>query len=562
MRLPRSLASLFALLLFLGLVVSGARAAEKPLVAVFLYDGKLPEQVALEAVVKKLVAEHADKVALRTMHAGRAETVPFLKRHGFTRKNAPLLLLMDGPGENAKIQRKVYVDPAQSEQRTVRLVSSVLKLPRPPAEHPKPGPVVTIVPDGGAAEKKLLVSAVGSQRVTRVGRWLDTNGILTYRVQVPDELRYADLHAEIGGSFAVDWADDPRGRWTSLMDSHRYFGAAADTVSTRVSPVSSLDEVLPKLTGDLYLRVRSNGQGRNQVFFARMEVVARAPGAESAEGAWLREAEQLRDARLRELVPNRESHTPLSGTVDRNTRLTVERSPYLLQGDLLVAPNATLTVDPGVTVHVVGNCAIRVQGQLVAKGSAALPILFSPSTPRQADDWKGIAFAPLPNRPAGNASVLEYCRIVNAANVDLPQFAGEIAHCIIEGGLTGITLRSGGTGRIHHNRFLRCRRGLVVNQGTGEVTENEWLECHIATAFASTGGSVFPRFERNSLVRSRVSAVNYLKTPGREMPRLSLPHNHWSETPPEKLIGGGADAGPVTLEPRLDSAPEGVGPRW
>jgi hypothetical protein len=394
------------------------------------------------------------------------------------------------------------------------------------------------------------------------GRWAVGSGILVYRFQIPDELRYADLHAELGGNFTLEWSELPKGPWTPLMDSHRYFGAASDAITTRVSPVASLDELIAKLAGDLYLRVRTNGRGQNRVFFARLEVVSRSPQATTSEVDWIREAERMRDEKLALINPGKGPTTPLGGELATNLRLVEDRSPYLLTGDLTVAPNVTLTIDPGVTVRVAGNAAIRVRGQLVAKGTAAAPIVFAPGVPRQPDDWKGIAFSPLPTRPSGSASVMEYCRVVNAAAVDLPQFAGEISHCVFDGGQAGVILRGGGTGRIHHNRFRRCQRGLVVDGGAGEVTENEWVECQIATAFTDIGSSTPFKFEQNSLVRSRLSAVNYFKVPGKTLPPLNLPNNHWDGTPMERLIGGGADAGPVTLEPRLPAPPDGVGPGW
>jgi len=559
-RIPALLLVLAALA---GCWTARAAVSAEPIpAAVLLYDGKLPAHVTLEAAVRKLVEPFTAKVELRTMHAGRAETTPFLQRHGFTRKNAPLLLLMDGRGDAAKVRRKVYVDPAYDEKKTARLVLSVLKLPMPPAEHPKPGPVVTVVPDGGAAETKLLSSAVGTQRVTPTGRWLEASGMLIYRLKIPDELRYADLHAEVGGNFTIEWAESAKGPWTPLMDSHRYFGAASDAITTRVSPSVSLDALVTRLASDLFVRVRTNGRGRNRVYFARLEVVARSPQSDSAESAWLREAERMRDEQLAILAPGKLPHTPLGGILATNLQLSADKSPYLLTGDLTVNPNVTLTVEPGVTIRVAGNAAIRVRGQLVAKGTAKEPILFGPSVARQPDDWKGIAFAPLPTRPSGSSSVMDYCRVVNAAAVDLPQFAGEISHSIFEGGLAGIVLRGGGTGKIHHNRFLRCIQGLVVEGGTGDVTDNEWLECQIATGFSNLSTGTPLRFEQNSFVRARLAAVNYLKVPGKTMPTLNLPNNYWAGTPDEKVIGGGPDAGPVMLEPKLTMAPVGAGPGW
>src|SRR5690606_30890090 len=131
-----------------------------------------------------------------------------------------------------------------------------------------------------------------------------------------------------------------------------YFGAASDTITTRVSPIVKLDPVLDKLTGDLYLRVRTNGRGRNHAFVARLEVVARAPEVDSAEDAWLRDAEALRDAALKQVIPNSAGNTAVGGDLTANTTWTADKSPYLLLGDLRVAPTATLTIEPGVTVRV------------------------------------------------------------------------------------------------------------------------------------------------------------------------------------------------------------------
>jgi len=539
--------------------VTSASASARP-VAVLLYDGKQPVQQALETVVRAAVEPSADKVELRVLHAGRAESVPFLKLHGFTRKNAPLLLLMDGPTPAAKVRRKVYLDPARDSRQNVRLVLSVLNLPAPVAEHPKPGPVVTVVADGGEPEKKLLASAVGNQQLADGGRKLGATGVVVYRLRLPDELRYADLRAELSGGFGLDWGESAEGPWTVLADSQQYFGIGAEAVTGKLSPVVKLDPILEKLTGDLFLRVRANGQV--PAWVARLEVTARAPGSESAERDWLVEVARLRKEALAKVTPGAEGQHQLGGRIAKNTTLLAADSPYVLYSDLVVAAGATLTLEPGTTLRVPHGIAIRVQGQLVAKGSAMDPIQFVPAVPRQSDDWKGIFFTPMPGRSSGEASVLEYCRVANAATVELSRFAGEVSHCIIENGLAGLTLRNGGTGRIHHNRFLRCRRGLVVQGGAGEVTLNEWNGCSIAIAVTEQDVKLPLRFEQNSILGSPAGAVTYFKIPGQTQPPLVLSNNHWGSAAPEKRVGGGDDAAAVVFDPVLAAPPADSGPGW
>jgi len=549
------------LLVACGVLISGARAgAQTRPVAVLLYDGKLPEQQALEGLVHTAIEPNTGKVELRILHAGRAESVPFLKLHGFTRKNAPLLLLMDGAGPNAKIRRKVYLDPARDPRQTVRLVLSVLKLPAPVAEHPKPGPVVTIVANGDDEEKKRLASTVGNQRITEGVRALEATGIAVYRMSLPDELRYADLRVELSGGFGLDWSDRATGPWTPLAGSQRYFGIGAEAVTGRLTPVVKLDPVLEKLTGDLFVRVRSIG--RRPALLGRLEVVARAPETESAERDWLIEVARLSKEALAKVTPGAEAHHQIGGLIARNTTLLAADSPYLLNSDLTVTSGATLTIEPGTTLRIPRGIAIRVQGQLVAKGGAKDPIQFLPAVAKQSDDWKGILFSPLLARPSGEKSVLEYCRVVNAATVELSHFAGEISHCIFENGLAGVTLRNGGTGRLHHNRFLRCQRGLVVQGGAGEVTLNEWVDCPIAVAVSAQDAKLPLRFERNSVLGSPVGAVTYFKVPGQSLPPLVLSNNHWGTATAAKLVGGGEDAATVVFEPILEAPPTNIGPGW
>jgi len=61
---------------------------------------------------------------------------------------------------------------------------------------------------------------------------------------------------------------------------------------------------------------------------------------------------------------------------------------YLLDGDYVVPPGITLTVDPGVTVRSPYNVELQIQGHLNAIGAPAQPITFGP----QFGEWEGIYF--------------------------------------------------------------------------------------------------------------------------------------------------------------------------
>lgn len=80
----------------------------------------------------------------------------------------------------------------------------------------------------------------------------------------------------------------------------------------------------------------------------------------------------------------------LSGEIGTNTTLYASNSPYTASGNLTVASNVTLTLEPGVTLRLRNNCGITVHGSLVALGNPQQPIAFT-RYPGDAN-WERILF--------------------------------------------------------------------------------------------------------------------------------------------------------------------------
>ncbi|NDB35606.1 MAG: hypothetical protein EB023_09765 [Flavobacteriia bacterium] len=93
------------------------------------------------------------------------------------------------------------------------------------------------------------------------------------------------------------------------------------------------------------------------------------------------------------------AQTTVSGGIYNNTTWNLAGSPYLVTGSIVVFPNRTLTIEPGVEVIVTadntfntGNFIyLEVRGTLIANGTSNAPIVFtSTDTTTGFYNWEGI----------------------------------------------------------------------------------------------------------------------------------------------------------------------------
>ncbi|MFH2095884.1 MAG: choice-of-anchor Q domain-containing protein [Bacteroidota bacterium] len=108
------------------------------------------------------------------------------------------------------------------------------------------------------------------------------------------------------------------------------------------------------------------------------------------------------------------AQTPVSGTL--SGFLPASGSPYLVEGDIIIDDNTTLTIEPGTTFDFQGFYSIIVNGCLLAVGTLTDTILFTyTGVPDTCSNgllsWDGIKF---PQTGSNNdSSILEYCHFTN-----------------------------------------------------------------------------------------------------------------------------------------------------
>ncbi|MCA9148289.1 MAG: hypothetical protein KDA92_03260, partial [Planctomycetales bacterium] len=79
----------------------------------------------------------------------------------------------------------------------------------------------------------------------------------------------------------------------------------------------------------------------------------------------------------------------VSGTIASDTAWTTADSPYVVTGNITISSQATLTIEPGVTVQFRPNVGMTVNGRLLAEGTPAERITFERALTSK---WSGINF--------------------------------------------------------------------------------------------------------------------------------------------------------------------------
>jgi hypothetical protein len=162
------------------------------------------------------------------------------------------------------------------------------------------------------------------------------------------------------------------------------------------------------------------------------------------------------------LPTNVSAATNVSGSIDDNTVWDKTSSPYILTGNILIKDNASLTIEPGVTVDL-SQYYIQVNGTLNSRGRAEENIAFSTSYFRDAHidflspskNW---------NEQTGSGSIIEnaafnkvYLNISSSAKISSNAFNGTTNSPIF---LTG------GNPSISDNQFTVTGSGLSVTGGS------------------------------------------------------------------------------------------------
>ncbi|GAB4337090.1 MAG: hypothetical protein Kow0037_19380 [Calditrichia bacterium] len=174
-----------------------------------------------------------------------------------------------------------------------------------------------------------------------------------------------------------------------------------------------------------------------------------------------------------------------SGAISQNTTWSGRK---YITGNVTVAQNVTLTIQPGSEIKFLDGKKITVNGTLVLNGSAEDTIRISSMNGQTGYGIKVRSIA----EPGAQATI-NYCRLENlsvgieAINADL-----SIQNSLLKGCTKGIYLQNS-SADINNNSLIDCSVGIYVDGSSPQVFDNNIYGCSLNGIYVLSGSGTYLR---------------------------------------------------------------------
>lgn len=141
------------------------------------------------------------------------------------------------------------------------------------------------------------------------------------------------------------------------------------------------------------------------------------------------------------IIQQASSQTYVSGGIYSNTTWTLANSPYITN-NIVVFPNVTLTIEPGVHIEATGGIEVR-QATIIAEGTTSDSIIFNANS----------SSFPLLNLNEAHSSKISFCSFQNASLIGLKIKMYSPADSLV----------------VRHSAFLNNFRGTTYFDGNARI---------------------------------------------------------------------------------------------
>jgi hypothetical protein len=190
--------------------------------------------------------------------------------------------------------------------------------------------------------------------------------------------------------------------------------------------------------------------------------------------------------------------TEISGYILENTTVTLDGSPYIVVGDVVVVSDVFLTIEPGVVVRFTAGTNLVVDGGLIAQGNSTHKIAFtSNSTTPTRGDWGTINIRDYSTA----ANRIDHVQIEYASTALTLAADCNITNSALENNSNGISLQNPGNAYVGHVQIASNTGSGISGSIDGSIEiENSNISLNGAGISVGSAWDPLQSYMRNCIV--------------------------------------------------------------
>lgn len=189
----------------------------------------------------------------------------------------------------------------------------------------------------------------------------------------------------------------------------------------------------------------------------------------------------------------------VGGTITENTTWEKSKSPYIVIENIYIPQNITLTVEAGVTVLVRENRLIKVEGDLIARGTQQDSIFFQ----NESGTWYGLSLNNVHTITDDGYNYLS---------------GTYLSHVSIKNTFYAVTLENNSSILIDSSSFYQSSYGLYMYYTNNNLLRaNKFIDCDFAIYSASNFSSSYNRFLNNKIINSKHVGIFFNNSSGQSL---------------------------------------------
>jgi parallel beta-helix repeat protein len=179
----------------------------------------------------------------------------------------------------------------------------------------------------------------------------------------------------------------------------------------------------------------------------------------------------------------------------------LNKSPYIVESDIIVPKDSLLIIQPGVEIHFNGHYKFTINGCLIASGKPDSMILFTRHFPLDRYNWWGLRFVDADTNCRIESCIIEY------GQTDYPDLCGGGIYCLRSSpAIVGCVIQKNHA--YQYGGGIYCEGSSPLIEGNTLSNNSSGLSGDIFSAIDGSGGGIYlkdssPRIANNILLKNK-----------------------------------------------------------